>query len=388
MPSFMKVGDVPRKRFSQFRREDGSLYSTEVMGLEGFSSDFSLLHHRHAPASIVACESLGGGRMEFIDNHPLLPRLWHTGRIDAAGDAVSARFVLCGNADVVASFVVATEPSPLYRNAAADELFFVHDGKARLETIFGTLEAGPGDYVLLPKGVTHRWLPEPSLRALVFETAGHVKVPARYLSAHGQFLQTAPFSELDLRVPSGPLLMEGEGVDVLVRTAAGLTRYTFERHPFDVVGWFGCNYPFAFNIADFSPITGSFHRPPPVHQVFEAPNMVFCNFVPRMLDYDKRAMPIPSFHSNVDSDEFIFYAEGNFFSRRGSGIERGSVTLHPAGHVHGPHPGSTDKAAERVGQRTEEVAIMLDTFRPLRLAARAATVEQSGYLHSWTARAV
>ena len=153
MPSFMKVGDVPRKRFSQFRREDGSLYSTEVMGLEGFSSDFSLLHHRHAPASIVACESLGGGRMEFIDNHPLLPRLWHTGRIDAAGDAVSARFVLCGNADVVASFVVATEPSPLYRNAAADELFFVHEGQARLETIFGTLEAGPGDYVLLPKGV-------------------------------------------------------------------------------------------------------------------------------------------------------------------------------------------------------------------------------------------
>ena len=386
MPNFMKVGEVPRKRFSQFRREDGSLYSTEVMGLEGFSSDFSLLHHRHPPSSLLACEAVSSERIEFIDNHPLSPHLWHTARVEPAGDTVSARFVLCGNDDVVAGFVSAVAPSPLYRNAAADELFYVHEGAARLETIFGALDVGPGDYVVLPKGVTHRWLPAPSLRALVFETTGHVKPPSRYLSAHGQFLQTAPYSELDLRAPAGPLQVDERGVDVLVRTRSGLTRYTFERHPFDVVGWFGCNYPFAFNIADFSPITGSFHRPPPVHQVFEAPQMVFCNFVPRMLDYDSRAMPIPSFHSNVDSDEFIFYAEGNFFSRRGSGIERGSVTLHPAGHVHGPHPGSVDKAAERVGQRTEEIAVMLDTFRPLRLARRAEAIEQNGYVHSWTAR--
>lgn len=386
MPSFMKVGDVPRKRFSQFRREDGSLYSTEVMGLEGFSSDFSLLHHRNPPTSIVACEAVSHARTEYVDNHPLLPQLWHTGRIEPTGDTVSARFVLCGNDDVVAGFVAATAPSPLYRNAASDELFYVHDGAARLETILGTLEVGKGDYVLLPKGMTHRWLPAPELRALVFETTGHVKVPGRYLSKNGQFLQTAPFSELDLRTPQGPLLLEGEGVDVLVRTRAGLTRYTFEHHPFDVVGWFGCNYPFAFNIADFSPITGSFHRPPPVHQVFEAPQMVFCNFVPRLLDYDSRAMPIPSYHSNVDSDELIFYAEGNFFSRRGSGIERGSLTLHPAGHVHGPHPGSTEKAAERVGQRTEEFAVMLDTFRPLRPARRAESIAQAGYIQSWTRR--
>jgi homogentisate 1,2-dioxygenase len=387
MPTFLKVGDVPRKRFSQFRREDGALYCTEVMGLEGFSSDFSLLHHRHPPASVLRCEAVQHDPVVLVDNHPLQPQLWHTARVETQGDLVSGRLPLCGNDDVLVGFAAADRASALYRNAVADELLFVHEGSARLESVFGTLDVGAGDYVLLPKGVTHRWVPTPSLRALVFETSGHVKVPARYLSAHGQFLQTAPFSELDLRAPVGPLLVDEGEVDVLVRTRAGLTRYTCERHPFDVVGWFGCNYPFAFNVADFSPITGSFHRPPPVHQVFEAPQMVFCNFVPRMLDYDPRAMPIPSFHSNVDSDELIFYAEGNFFSRRGSGIERGSLTLHPAGHVHGPHPGSMEKAAERVGQRTEETAIMLDTFRPLRLARRASALQQAGYLSSWTAPA-
>jgi homogentisate 1,2-dioxygenase len=231
----------------------------------------------------------------------------------------------------------------------------------------------------------HRKTARPEIRALVFETRGHIRSPKRYLSAQGQYLQTAPYSELDLRRPGAPLLAQGSDVDVLVRSRQAMTRYTFATHPFDVVGWFGCNYPFAFNVADFSPITGSFHRPPPVHQVFEASNLVFCNFVPRMLDYDPRAMPIPSFHANVDSDEFIFYAEGNFFSRKGSGIERGAVSLHPAGHVHGPHPGSIERAAERVGQRTEELAIMLDTFRPLLLAQDAGAIEQAGYIYSWSA---
>ncbi|MEO8079585.1 MAG: homogentisate 1,2-dioxygenase domain-containing protein [Caldimonas sp.] len=383
MPHFMQVGQIPRKRFSRFEQADGTFYSTEVMGQEGFSADFSLLHHRHPPAAVLAYEALPSHRREWVDNQPLLPRLLHTGKVVGSGDSVDGRFLLCGNDDVVVSFVAADRPGPLYRNAAADELFFVHEGTARLESVLGSLAAAAGDYVVVPKGLTHRWLPQAGFRALVFETAGHVHPPAHYLSRTGQYLQIAPYSELDLRGPEGPLVMEDRDVEVIVRSRAGMTRYVYDCHPFDVVGWFGCNYPYALNVSDFSPISGSFHRPPPVHQVFEAHNLVFCNFVPRILDYDPRAMPIPSFHSNVDSDEFIFYAEGNFFSRKGSGIERGSISLHPAGHIHGPHPGSMDKAAERVGKRTEEIAIMLDTFRPLRLGGEVASIEQPDYVLSW-----
>lgn len=387
MPYFAKVGDVPRKRFSQFRNASGGLHATEVMGEEGFSSDMSLLFHRQAPTGIAAVAAVESEPVELVANRPLTPRLFHTGRLKAGGDAVLDRHPLVGNDDVLVSFVAAEAPSPLYRNAIGDELFFVHDGAATLETVFGTLDVAAGDYVVVPTGATHRWVPgAEGLRALVFATASHVHPPRRYLSRYGQLTQESPYFELDLRRPAEPLLVEGSDVDVLVRNRDGLTRFTMEAHPFDVVGWFGCNYPFAFHISDFSPITGSFHRPPPVHQVFEANNLVFCNFVPRMLDYDPRAVPIPSYHSNVDSDEFLFYAEGNFFSRAGSGIERGSISLHPAGHIHGPQPGSVERALERIGQRTEETAVMLDTFRPLKLARTVHDIEDPAYISSWSTR--
>jgi homogentisate 1,2-dioxygenase len=387
MPYFMSVGEVPRKRFSQFPDAQGKLYAAEVMGEEGFSSNMSLLYHRHAPAAVVKVEVPAGNPAALKPNQPLLPRLFDTKDMVADGDPVGTRRLLCGNADVLVSFVAADQPSGLYRNATGDELYFVHEGTAHLETVFGSFEIGPGDYVVIPKATTHRWIPRASspLRALVFEVAGHVRPPKRYLTKTGQFHQEAPYCELDLRRPAGPLLVEGENVEVTVKTRDGLTRYTYARHPFDVAGWFGCNYPFVLNIADFSPITGSFHRPPPVHQVFEADGCVFCNFVPRMLDYDPRAMPVPSYHSNVDSDEFIFYAEGNFFSRKGSGISRGAISLHPAGHLHGPHPGSWETGPSRVGQRTEEIAVMLDTFKPLLLGPGALATERPDYVLSWTA---
>jgi homogentisate 1,2-dioxygenase len=388
MPYFMQVGDIPRKRFSQFRRDDGKLYAAEVMGEEGFSSDMSLLYHRSPPSAVLKVAEVPLPAPELGANHPLLPRLFTTATLQEAGDPVRGRTPLCGNVDVLVSFMVAAQASSLYRNAMGDELIYVHDGSARLETVFGTLELATGDYVVIPKAVTHRWVPQGDtpLRALVFETAGHVRPPKRYLTQYGQYNQESPYSELDLRRPQGPLLVEGADVDVLVKNRNGLTRYTYQTHPFDVVGWFGCNYPYALNIADFSPITGSFHRPPPVHQVFEAPGCVFCNFVPRMLDYDPRAMPIPSYHSNVDSDELIFYAEGNFFSRKGSGIDRGALSLHPAGHIHGPHPAAYEAAASRVGQRTEEIAVMLDTFKPLLLAPAALASQKADYYTSWNAR--
>jgi homogentisate 1,2-dioxygenase len=388
MPYFMQLGEVPRKRFSQHRRDDGRLYAAEVMGEEGFSSNMSLLYHRATPSAVVQASEVAWRAPDLVDNHPLLPRLLGTSALQEAGDMVGQRHLLCGNGDVLVSFAVADRPSPLYRNATGDELLFIHDGAARLETVFGVLEVGPGDYVVIPKGTTHRWLPQGGqvLRALVFETDGHIRPPKRYLTAQGQYNQEAPYSELDLRRPSEPLLCEGSDVEVLVKTRAGLTRYIYQTHPFDVVGWFGCNYPHALNIADFSPITGSFHRPPPVHQVFESRNCVFCNFVPRMMDYDPRAMPIPSYHQNVDSDELIFYAEGNFFSRKGSGVERGALSLHPAGHIHGPQPAAYEGGASRVGQRTEEFAVMLDTFKPLLLGRAALAAARPDYYQSWNAR--
>jgi len=385
MPYFMKVGDAPRKRFSQHLRADGRLYCAEVMGKEGFSSDMSMLYHRETPSAVVKVEAVTAPLPDLVPNHPLSPRLFGTADLARGGDMVGARQLLCGNSDVLVSFVSADAPSPFYRNAIGDELVYVHDGGARLETVFGAFDIAKGDYVVMPKATTHRWLPAAgeTLNALVFETTGHVRPPKRYLTRYGQYHQEAPYSELDLRRPEGPLLMEGSDIEVLVKTAAGLTRYTYQTHPFDVAGWFGCNYPYALNIADFSPISGSFHRPPPVHQVFEAPGCVFCNFVPRMLDYDPRAMPVPSYHSNVDSDEFIFYAEGNFFSRKGSGIARGAISLHPAGHIHGPQPAAWESGPSRVGQRTEETAVMLDTFKPLALGPAARATERTEYVHSW-----
>jgi homogentisate 1,2-dioxygenase len=385
MPYFMSTGQVPRKRFSQFPDEQGKLFSAEVMGEEGFSSNMSLLYHRHPPSAVVRVEAAEFFAPVLKPNFPLLPRLFDTKDMAAGGDPVAQRHLLCGNADVLVSFVAADSASGLYRNATGAELYFVHEGGARLETVFGSFEIGKGDYVVIPKATTHRWIPQADnpLRALVFEVSGHIRPPRRYLTGTGQFHQEAPYSELDLRRPEGPLLVEGDNVEVTVKTREGLTRYTYAKHPFDVVGWFGCNYPFVLNIADFSPITGSFHRPPPVHQVFEADNCVFCNFVPRMLDYDPRAMPVPSYHSNVDSDEFIFYAEGNFFSRKGSGISRGAISLHPAGHLHGPHPGSWENGPSRVGQRTEEIAVMLDTFNPLLLGPAALASERPDYVMSW-----
>jgi len=386
MPYFMTVGHVPRKRFSQHRGEDGRLLAAEVMGEEGFSSDMSLLYHRHPPSEVVQAGAADLPAPAYAPNHPLLPRLFDVAALAGGGDPVTGRLPLVGNQDVSMHWVSATAASPLYRNAVGDELTYVHEGAARIESVFGVLELAKGDYLVMPKATTHRWVPlgaEP-LRALVFETTGHVRPPRRYLTQHGQYLQEAPYFEMDLRRPEGPLLAESGAAEVLVRTSEGVTRYRYRHHPFDVVGWFGCNYPYVLNIADFSPLTGSFHRPPPVHQVFEAPGCVVCNFVPRMLDYDPRAMPVPSYHSNVDSDEIIFYAEGNFFSRKGSGIRRGAVSLHPMGHIHGPHPGAWESGPARVGQRTEEVAVMLDTFRPLRIAPAAQSVEDPRYVHSWS----
>ena len=383
MPYFQQVGDIPRRRHTQFRQPDGSLFHEELVGEEGFTGDSSLLYHRRSPGATVQVEEFPHPPVTFAPNEPMLPRHFRTHDLKVGGDPVTGRTVLLGNDDVTLSYVAADETSPYYRNAVGDELVYVESGSATLQTTFGSIEVSRGDYVVIPASVTHRWVQHEAgpLRAVVIEARGHVTPPRRYLSKRGQFLESAPMCELDLRLPRGPLLDEGEKVDVLYKRRTGWSRYTMATHPFDVAGWFGCLYPYAFNIWDFSPVTGSLHRPPPVHQTLEGPNFVICSFVPRLFDYHPDAVPVPPWHANVDSDEVLFYAEGSFMSRVGSGIEEGSVSLHPAGFIHGPHPGSVQRSLGVKG--TDETAVMLDTFASLSIADQASAIEARDYLTSW-----
>ena len=397
MPYYRRVGEVPRTRHTQHRAADGSLRTEELMGQEGFSHDSALLYHRHRPTDIVDAVAVTRPDPGLHDNHPLLPRHLRTHALDRGGDVdpVTGRTVLLANADVEISSVAASTPSGLYRNAVGDELVYVESGRARLESVFGVLDVGEGDHVVVPTSTTHRWVPDAGagpLRLLVVAASGHIAPPNRYLSARGQFLEHAPYCERDLRAPAEPLQVEGEDVEVLVRHrgrgpgGVDLTRYTYAHHPFDVVGWDGALYPYAFHVSDFQPITGRVHQPPPVHQTFEGPGFVVCAFVPRLFDYHPLAIPAPYAHANVDSDEVLFYCGGDFMSRKGAGIEQGSITLHPAGFVHGPQPGSVE--ASIGAERTEELAIMVDTFRPLQLSAAAVSpqVEDRRYPWTWSGR--
>jgi homogentisate 1,2-dioxygenase len=387
MPYYRQVGEVPRKRHTQFRKADGGLYAEELMGVEGFSADSALLYHEHLPTAIVDSRVWEGPAEPLAANHPLLPRHLRTSKLDTgSADAITGRQLLLANDDVRISYAVADRPSPLYRNAVGDECVYVESGSATVETVFGALTARQGDYVLLPTSTTHRWVPtgDGPLRTLVVQSGGHIGAPRRYLSPRGQFLESAPYCERDLHGPTEPLQASGSDVDVLVRHRAGTSVLTYADHPFDVVGWDGCLYPYTFNVADFEPITGRVHQPPPVHQTFEGPRFVICSFVPRKVDYHPLAVPIPYNHANVDSDEVLFYAGGDYEARRGSGIEQGSISLHPSGFTHGPQPGAVERALG--AERFEELAVMVDTFRPLLLAPAGLACEDPGYAWTWSGR--
>jgi homogentisate 1,2-dioxygenase len=383
MPYYRSAGEVPHKRHTQFRRPDGGLYSEELMGQEGFSSDSSLLYHRHAPTAIVSAEAFEPPAAKQSANLPLKPRHLRTHKMDEGpADAVLGRRQLLANNDVRIGYVVADRPSPLYRDAVGDECLYVEDGTAIVETTFGRLEVGAGDYVIIPTSVIHRIVPQGGpVRMLTIEATGHIGPPKRYLSVRGQFLEHAPYCERDQRAPSDPFNQDETDVEVLVKHRAGWTRHVYAHHPFDVVGWDGCLYPWAFSIHDFEPITGRVHQPPPVHQTFEGPNFVVCSFVPRKVDYHPLAIPVPYNHHNVDSDEMMFYTGGNYEARRGSGIEQGSISLHPSGFTHGPQPGAVERAIG--AEFFDELAVMVDTFRPLDLAAAAADCEDEAYAWTW-----
>lgn len=383
MPFYHKLGEIPRKRHVQFRKPDGSLYYEEVFGQEGFSGIQSILYHTHIPSAARQYRSLHPVPTEpESDGRTMHYRHFRTGRLSGGDDPIHGRIPLLFNEDLrICIAKPQKEMSFFYRNADGDEMIFVHQGSGVLESVFGELPFRPGDYLIIPIGTTYRMvLDEGAHVQLVVEAAGPIVPPKRYLNRYGQFIEDSPYCERDIRVPERLITKDEKGeFELHVRQNGQYLAVTLPHHPFDVVGWDGCVYPWALNIEDFEPRTGRIHLPPPVHQTFEGPNFVVCSFVPRLYDYHPEAIPAPYYHSNIDSDEIIYYVHGDFMSRKG--IEIGSITVHPRGLPHGPQPG---KMEESIGKKeTNELAVMIDTFRPLRVAKAAVACEDMAYPYSW-----
>lgn len=381
MPFYHRLGEIPPKRHTQFRKADGTLYREELMGTKGFSGISSLVYHSNPPTQVLRVEKVREIHLEAETQDVLQHRHFLTGNLEPGGDPIDGRHVLLFNDDVSMAVCTPTESmNYFYRNGECDEVLFVHEGAGKLETIFGTLSYRPGDYLVIPMGTTYRVVMEQPSKFLVIESVSAIETPKRYRNEHGQLLEHSPFCERDIRTPEVlETHTESGEFEVRVKARGMINAYFFDFHPLDVVGWDGYLYPYAFNIEDFEPITGRLHQPPPVHQTFQGHNFVICSFVPRLFDYHPLAIPAPYYHSNIESDEVLYYVDGNFMSRKG--IEEGSITLHPMGIPHGPHPGTIEKSIG--AKETFELAVMLDTFRPLKIAKSAHQVEDPNYMSSW-----
>ena len=387
MPHYLQRGRFPPKRHTEMAREPGFLGEgicyEEVVSTEGFSRAYSTVYHLRPATRVTAIEPLPPRPPLMAADLPLRHVHLQTAALGRAGDVVDGRVPMFFNAEVlVARCRPAGQQRELYRNARDDEVLFVHAGSGRLETMFGTLAFRPLDYVVIPKCTTYRVNFDDPAAAdlLVIEARGTIRFPDRYLNPEGQFRLGAPFCERDIRGPGELRTIDADGKHtILVKDGLALVRYEVASHPFDLVGWDGMVYPFAFNADDFEPITGRIHQPPPIHQTFAGPGFVICTFAPRMLDTDPKAVKVPYIHSNVESDEVLYYVRGRFGSRRG--VDVGSFTLHPHGIPHGPHPGTI--VASRAARWTDELAVMIDTFRPLHVATTGVAFDQPDYPLSW-----
>ena len=382
MPIYHSLGTTPRKRHVVFRQPSGRLYTEELMGNMGFTGPASLIYHVHQPTQVLRIEPVNELAWAADGASTLRNRHFRTARLSPMRSATADRIPLLFNKDVALSFVQPTEDDEaFYRNAQGDEIVYVSDGAGVLESPLGSLLFGKGDYLVVPRGIVHRCrITDRPARFHVIESAGFVRTPHRYRNEFGQLTESAPFSERDIRRPRDLQTIDEKGAfPIVVKKDNRLTRVTVDHHPFDVAGWDGYYYPWAFNIRDFEPRVGRVHLPPPIHQTFEGDGFVVCSFCPRPYDFDPEAVPVPYVHSNVMSDEVLYYASAEFMSRKG--IEYGSITLHPDGVPHGPHPGRAE--ASLGAKETGELAVMLDTFRPLRVAKEAAGIEDADYHRSW-----
>ncbi len=383
MSYYHTLGQVPHKRHTQFRKPDGGLYSEQLFSTEGFSNDYSLLYHVHPPTRIIKTEKPVNVAPQIAEEKMLSHRSFEGFKVKPAADYLDSRIPVLVNNDV--HIVLAAPQNSVsdyfYKNADADEMIFIHEGTGVLKTMYGELTFGYGDYLVVPRGTIYQIQFETrENRLFIVESFSPIRFPKRYQSKYGQLLEHSPFCERDIRAPKNLQTFDVEG-DFLVRTKKKGILYNihYASHPFDVIGWDGCCYPYALSIHDFEPITGRVHQPPPVHQTFEAHNYVVCSFVPRLYDYHPEAIPAPYNHSNIDSDEVLYYVDGDFMSRKN--VTRGMITLHPAGIPHGPHPGAVEKSIGKT--ETKELAVMVDTFHPLMLTKQALEIENDGYVMSW-----
>ncbi len=404
MPYYTKMGKLPKTRHIQFRRPDGALYSEELFGTEGFVGPTSTLYHIHPPTQVSGWKTLYSTKVEYVEQDVMRMRHAKTQHMKPKGDAVTGRVVLYGNADVEMSVCVPAEQMDYhFKNGQGDECLFFHYGSGVCYTMFGALKFGRKDYLIIPKGTIYTIVfndrPDdgsddeafggyskkdmPFGKFVGFETcnASHILPPPRYLSKQtSQFLEHAPYCERDLVLPEEPLTFDERGeFEVRIKARDCVHSYVYPYHPLDVVGWDGCYYPYIFNIDSFAPIVGKVHMPPPIHQTFEGHNFVICSFCPRMLDFHPEAIPVPYNHSNIDSDEILYYVEGNYKARRG--ITSGSISLHPQGIPHGPHPGTVEASLGKT--YTDELAVMCDTFRPMFPTKAAVEIDDLQYPESW-----
>lgn len=379
MPFYKTSGKTPDKRHTQFRDNQKNLYWEELVSRNGFSCIYSNLYHLNPPTSV---KKIGPFKKIKLFN-PEIPYRHHhikTSKLKSKGTIISSRVPLFFNSDIIIYKAhVNKTMSKLYKNGHADEILFIHSGRGILKTNFGNINLIPGDYVIIPRGVIWKMTILEKIEALVIESKGQIETPQKYRNKFGQLMEHSPFCERDIRTPEFVEPINSENINIDIKLELGMQEYIYKHHPFDLIGWDGYYFPWVFNINDFMPITGKIHQPPPVHQTFQSNGFVVCSFVPRLFDYHELAVPAPYAHSNLDSDEIIFYSGGEFMSRKN--IEEGSITYHPSGIPHGPQPGKIEKS---IGiNETNELAVMIDTFKPLKITEEALNVDDVNYPKSW-----
>lgn len=380
---YHSLGQLPAKRHIQFRKSDGSLYHEELFSTEGFGDIYSLIYHLYPPTMIRQVGEPRPVAPKTVSDKQLKPRCLMGFQVAAEDDYLTSRRPVLVNSDAKISLAAPRHSfrNYFFKNADADEMIFVHVGTGTLRTMYGNLRFGYGDYLLIPRGTTYQMdFDTEENRLLILESNTPLRTPKRYRNQFGQLMEHAPFYERDIRKPVELETHDEQGEFLFyIKKQDMLYPYVYHNHPFDVVGWDGYNYPYAFSIHDFEPLTGRIHQPPPIHQTFECGGLVVCSFVPRLYDYHPLAIPAPYHHSNIDSDEVLYYVDGEFMSRKH--VEKGMITLHPGGIPHGPHPGAIERS---IGQKeTPELAVMIDTFRPLLLTEWGAGIEKEDYYLSW-----